>query len=162
MIRIIAIGKKHEPWVSDGINRYQNRLKRSFQVEWVILPHSAQPSITARQEESKRILSRLGASDYVVLLDETGKIIDSPSLSKLLLAPIEASRQITIVIGGAYGVDESIKGRANFIWSLSKLVFPHQLVPPGTDRTTVPRPRNRWQPPLSPRINIVYTYQDVV
>ena len=127
-IRIIAIGKKHEAWIAEGIQRYQKRLKRPFQVEWVLLPHSALSSTQARQEESQRIVSRLKEVDYVVLLDERGKIVDSPSLSNLLLVPLETSRDIAIVIGGAYGVDSSIHKRANFIWSLSKLVFPHQLV----------------------------------
>lgn len=127
-IRIIAIGKKHDSWVSEGIERYQKRLKRPFQNEWVILPHSAFSDVRARQEESERILSRLNANAFVILLDEKGKNIDSPSLSKLLLSSLETSRQIVIIIGGAYGVDITVHQRADFIWSLSLLVFPHQLV----------------------------------
>lgn len=127
-IRIITIGKKHESWVAQAIERYQTRLKRPFLVEWVILPHSDLPSDRARQEESQRILMRLNDNDYVVLLDERGKNIDSPELSKLLLSPLESSRQVVIIIGGAYGVDNSVHKRADFIWSLSNLVFPHQLV----------------------------------
>lgn len=127
-IRIIAIGKKHESWVAEGIERYQKRLKRPFDIEWVFLPHSSLDGVTARQEESKRIISRLDDSDYVILLDEKGKIIDSPNLSGRLLAILEISQQIVIIIGGAYGVDEKLIDRANFVWSLSHLVFPHQLV----------------------------------
>jgi len=127
-IRIIAVGKKHESWVAEGIERYQERLKRPFQTEWVLLPHSSQTDIAARQDESERILSRLNANDYVVLLDEKGKNIDSPSLSRLLITPLDASKQVVIIIGGAYGVDETVHKRANFVWSLSNLVFPHQLV----------------------------------
>ena len=126
-LRIIAVGKKHESWVVEGIERYQKRLQRPFTVEWVLLPHSAKQGLSARQEESERILKRLG-EDLVDLLDERGKNIDSPALSKLLLTPLELSRVVTIVIGGAYGVDQSIHERADFIWSLSLLVFPHQLV----------------------------------
>lgn len=127
-IRILAIGKKHESWVLAGIERYEKRLKRPFDVEWVLLPHSACEGLEARREESERILTRLTANDYVVLLDERGKAVDSPTLSKLLLDKLEASRPLTIIIGGAYGVDDSIQARANFVWSLSPLVFPHQLV----------------------------------
>lgn len=127
-IRIIAVGKKHETWAAEGIERYQKRLKRPFVVEWVLLPHSALTDARARQEESGRILTRLNASDYVILLDERGKIINSPSLSQLLLSPLETSKEVVIIIGGAYGVDDSIHQRANFVWSLSNLVFPHQLV----------------------------------
>jgi len=127
-IRIIAIGKKHESWVSEGIERYQKRLKKPFDVEWVILPHSSLDDVLARQDESKRILSHLNANDYVVLLDERGRNVTSPDFSKRLVSILETSCPIVIIIGGAYGVDETIAMRANFIWSLSGLVFPHQLV----------------------------------
>lgn len=127
-IRIIAVGKKHESWVLEGIGRYEKRLKKPFITEWVLLPHSARQELEARADESERILSRLGQDDYVVLLDERGKAVDSPALSKLLLGALETARPITIIIGGAYGVDETIHTRANFVWSLSPLVFPHQLV----------------------------------
>lgn len=127
-IRIIAVGKKHESWVAEGIERYEKRLKKPFSVEWVFLPHSARDGIAARQDESERILLRLSDNDYVILLDERGKVFDSPALSRLLLAPLESSITVTIIIGGAYGVDETIHHRANIIWSLSLLVFPHQLV----------------------------------
>ena len=127
-IRIIAIGKKHESWVAEGIGRYQKRLKQPFKTQWVILPHSSLPDIRARQEESQRILLRINASDYVILLDERGESIDSPELSTLLRKILESSKDVVIVIGGAYGVDDTVMNRANFAWSLSRLVFPHQLV----------------------------------
>lgn len=127
-IRIIAIGKKHESWVSEGIERYQKRLKKPFDVEWVILPHSSLDGVLARQDESKRILSHLNANDYVVLLDERGRNVTSPNFSKRLVSILDTSCPIVIIIGGAYGVDETIMRRGNFIWSLSGLVFPHQLV----------------------------------
>jgi 23S rRNA (pseudouridine1915-N3)-methyltransferase len=127
-IKILSVGKKHESWVSEGIERYEKRLRTPFSVEWVLLPHSSIEGNRARQEESERILSRLDRDDYVVLLDERGKTIDSPALSRLLKEQLDDSRTVVIVIGGAYGVDESVHRRANFIWSLSSLVFPHQLV----------------------------------
>jgi 23S rRNA (pseudouridine1915-N3)-methyltransferase len=126
--KIIAVGKKHEPWVEAGILRYETRLKRPFLTEWVLLPHSAREGLAARQDESERILARLKQDDYVVLLDERGKLVDSPSLARLLLRPLEMSKTVVIVIGGAYGVDETIHKRADIVWSLSPLVFPHQLV----------------------------------
>ena len=127
-IRILCVGKRHESWVADGIERYQKRLKKPFTVEWVLLPHSAREGLGARQDESERILSRLPGDEYVVLLDERGENLDSPQLSTLLLQPLESSRSVTLVIGGAYGVDQTVHQRADIVWSLSRLVFPHQLV----------------------------------
>lgn len=128
MIRVIAVGKRHAAWIEAGIERYEKRLRRPYDVEWVFLPHSQFEADRARQEESERILSRLKAEDFVILLDERGKNIDSPALSRLIEAEISHGRQIVVIIGGAYGVDDRVLGRANFVWSLSRLVFPHQLV----------------------------------
>lgn len=127
-IKVITVGKKHESWILDGIERYQKRLKQPFLIEWLILQNSAIDSLGARRDESEHILSRLNANAFVILLDERGKNIDSPTLSKLLSDQLSHSREIVIIIGGAYGVDKSVNDRANFIWSLSGLVFPHQLV----------------------------------
>lgn len=128
MIRIVAIGKKHESWVAEGVERYQKRLSGAWNIEWVLLPHSALEANRARQEESERIISRLNPADYVILLDERGKPLDSPALSDKITSLKVYARTIVIVIGGAYGVNDALMKRADFIWSLSPLVFPHQLV----------------------------------
>lgn len=126
-IRVLAVGRRHEGWVSDGIERYAKRLKKPFDLSWQLINHSAREHDAARREESERLLARLG-TDYVILLDERGRAIDSPTLSRTLLGPLEASRSVTVIIGGAYGVDPDVHQRADFVWSLSPLVFPHQLV----------------------------------
>ncbi len=127
-LHIVAIGRKHESWVSEGIERYQKRLKVPFNVEWILLPHSSLEGLSARQEESGRILSKLDAYTYIVLLDERGKLIDSPSFSKLLEDQLNNSHKVVLVIGGAYGVTEEVRQKAHFSLSLSPQVYPHQLV----------------------------------
>lgn len=127
-LAIIAVGKKHEGWVADGIRRYQKRLAKPWDIEWVLLSHSTLDGDKARQNESVRILNKLPPHEYVVLLDERGTMLDSPTLSKLCEQQFIASRHVTIVIGGAYGVSDKLRERADTVWSLSPLVFPHQLV----------------------------------
>ncbi len=127
-VTVVAIGKKHEVWIEDGVKHYQNRLRKPFDVEWVLLPHSALNDAAARQEESERILSRLNERDFVLLLDERGEAIDSTQTARLLDTTFTAGRKVVVVIGGAYGVDDRLHQRADFVWSLSPLVFPHQLV----------------------------------
>lgn len=127
-LSIIAVGKKHESWVSEGIERYQSRLKKPYDMEWALLPHSALQDVRAREDESERILARLGDREFVILLDEVGDELTSPQLSKLLDSTFTAGRSVTFIIGGAYGVDDRVHQRADVVWSLSPLVFPHQLV----------------------------------
>ena len=128
MIKIITVGRKHEPWIADGIMRYHKRLRQPWSVEWVLLPHSAREGIVARQEESKSIVSKLNDTDFVILLDEVGTVYDSPAFEELCQKAFNSGRLLVIIIGGAYGVDSSVHSRADAIVSLSKLVFPHQLV----------------------------------
>jgi len=127
-LKIISVGKKHEDWIQAGVERYQKRLKRPFDAEWLLIAPSGLDSTLARREESERILAKLSRDDYVVLLDERGKALDSPGLAVLLEEPLNHSTPVVVIIGGAFGVDETVQQRANFVWSLSPLVFPHQLV----------------------------------
>ena len=127
-IKVLAVGKKHESWVDEGISRYEKRLKKPFNLTWQLLNHSSRENDAARTEESARILAKIDDRDFVVLLDERGKNIDSPALANKLRSPIDSSRNVVIIIGGAYGVEPTVHARADFTWSLSKLVFPHQLV----------------------------------
>ena len=127
-LHILAVGKKHDSWVSEGIERYQKRLKAPFLTEWVLLPHSSLDGVRARQDESERILLKLDAYDYVILLDERGKELDSPTFAGVLSERLDRSMKILVIIGGAFGVTDELRDRADLVWSLSPLVFPHQLV----------------------------------
>lgn len=127
-IRVLAVGKRHEDWVSLGIQRYERRLKKPFDLRWQLLTHSAREGDAARDDESTRVLAKLSADEHVVLLDERGKALSSPELAKVLEPSLTNSKQVTCIIGGAYGVNEQLRARANLVWSLSPLVFPHQLV----------------------------------
>ena len=127
-VKVLAVGKKHEAWVADGIARYEQRLKKPYDLTWQLLPHSARQEEAARTEESDRILAKVGAEEHLILLDERGRGFDSPGLARHLQARFDVGAAVTFVIGGAYGVDPRVHARADRVWSLSDLVFPHQLV----------------------------------
>ena len=85
--------------------------------------------IDLRRKEADTILDWLDKDDYLVLLDEKGKSLSSEGLATFLQTRAnESTKKIVFLIGGAFGVDEKVKKRAQFVWSLSSLVFPHQLV----------------------------------
>ena len=127
-LHILAVGKKHEAWVLEGIDRYQKRLKAPFISEWVLMAHSSFDGLSAREDESGRILSRLDAYDFIILLDERGKELNSPAFAEVLKGQLDHSRKVLVIIGGAFGVNDELRQRADVVWSLSPLVFPHQLV----------------------------------
>lgn len=125
-MKIISVGKKIEPELKNALEGYSRRLQGRFRVEWVFVPNSPDKGDLARSYESEAILGRLRPADFVILLDERGENIISPVLSQKLQRNL--GREIAFVIGGAYGVNEALRQRADFVWSLSKLVLPHQIV----------------------------------
>ena len=82
-----------------------------------------------RKKESEMILNYIRKEDCLVVLDERGKQWSSEGLAGFIQSKAnESTKQIVFLIGGAYGLDETVMKRADFKWSLSQLVFPHQLV----------------------------------
>ena len=80
-------------------------------------------------KEGEMILNFLKKEDYLVLLDERGKQMNSEGLAAFIQQRAnESEKNLVFLIGGAYGVSEEVTKRANYKWSLSQLVFPHQLV----------------------------------
>ena len=120
MIRIFAGGKKSKNWVLDGQSEYFKRLKKPFDTQ-ILYVDDQKIADLARNWPFK-------ASDYVILLDERGENISSPELSQKLGGAFISGKQVTIIIGGAYGVSQEVREKANFVWSISNLVFPHELM----------------------------------
>lgn len=125
-ISVLTVGRKHEAWVEQGIERFLERLRPPFDARVDILPPSKLSGLRAIEEESGTILRRIKTSDFVILLDERGKNFSSNEFSEIIQN--HTNTQVVIIIGGAYGVGEAVLTRANLTWSLSNLVFPHQLV----------------------------------
>ena len=64
----------------------------------------------------------------MILLDLKGKDLDSVSLSNKIDNHLDLGETLVFVIGGSHGVGDSVRKRANYMWKLSNLTFPHQLV----------------------------------
>lgn len=122
-ITCLTVGKKHDPELAAAINKYQSRLSIYLSFEFEYIP----PTTISR--ESEALLKRCKQDDVVVLLDKTGIMRTNQQLATSLEDwQNKAVKRLVIIIGGAYGVDETVKRRSNQVVSLSKLVFPHQLV----------------------------------
>ncbi|MCX6293908.1 MAG: 23S rRNA (pseudouridine(1915)-N(3))-methyltransferase RlmH, partial [Sphingobacteriales bacterium] len=74
-------------------------------------------------------LNLLKKEDYLILLDERGKTLTSEGVASFIQQRAnESEKQLVFLIGGAFGVSKAVFERADYVWSLSPLVFPHQLV----------------------------------
>jgi 23S rRNA (pseudouridine1915-N3)-methyltransferase len=128
-----AIGKNNEPYIKAGVEEFTKRISNYFKVKWNIIPVPKNAGMMSemdlRKKEAGMIFEWLEKTDYLVALDENGKQFSSEGLARFLQARAnESVKNIVFVIGGAYGLDESILKRADLKMSLSLLTFPHQLV----------------------------------
>jgi 23S rRNA (pseudouridine1915-N3)-methyltransferase len=131
-IQFWSIGKAHEPSIEMGVNDFTKRISNYFAVSWKIVPspkNSSSHPEEQKRKEAEVILKMITPQDYLILLDERGKMLSSMQLSQLLQQRAnESTKNIVFLIGGAFGVDTAVMQRADFSWSLSALTFPHQLV----------------------------------
>jgi 23S rRNA (pseudouridine1915-N3)-methyltransferase len=128
-LQIISVGKKNQPELEKLIIEYQKRISVFTSISWKILKTSSLPLHLAINKESEDILKVIPEKSIVWLLDEAGLQLNNYDLAKNLQQTLQQKyNELVVVIGGPYGVSQQLKSRADFTWSLSKLVFPHLLV----------------------------------
>lgn len=128
-----TVGKTHESYVKEGIEVFTRLISNYYSVQWQIIPMPKNAGMMSEMDlklkEGELILNFLKKEDYLVLLDERGKQMNSEGLAAFIQQRAnESEKNLVFLIGGAYGVSEEVTKRANYKWSLSQLVFPHQLV----------------------------------
>ena len=132
-IQLWSVGKDHEPYVKAGVEDFTKRISRYYPVEWKIIPPPKNAGTLSQADLKKKeaviLLEALAKDDYMVALDEKGKQLYSEGLAQFIQGRAnESVKNLVFLIGGAFGLDETILKRANHQWSLSQLTLPHQLV----------------------------------
>ncbi len=129
-IRLILVGRSERGHVADGLTHYLDRIRRMEGLEEVLIPDAGKGEPAWQQRtESERILAALRQGERVVVLDERGGLLTSPQFAQRIGTwRDQGVRDIAFVIGGAYGMTDDLRQRADLVLSLSPMVFPHQLV----------------------------------
>jgi 23S rRNA (pseudouridine1915-N3)-methyltransferase len=132
-ITLLMIGNTSEAFVQDGYSLFMKRLKHYIKVKEITIPDiKDRKHLNAEQIKDKEallILEKLNAANYTVLLDERGKEFSSVEFAGFLQKIMNAgTRELFFIIGGAYGVAESVKQKADLTLSLSRMTFTHQVI----------------------------------
>jgi len=131
-IHLIAVGKKMPEWINTGYSEFSKRMPPELQVNLIEITPSTRNKSTSIEknikEEGERIQSAIPDNSKLIVLDEKGKDFSSIALSKEMESWLPMGQDISIVIGGADGIDPVIKQQADEKWSLSSLTLPHALV----------------------------------
>ena len=130
-IRLLAVGDRQPSWVEDAFGIYCRRFPREWKFRVDIIPAVRRgkndKSHQALAAEGDQILSKLGAKEQVVLLDERGRQLTSKSLAARLSDWQSDARDLCFVIGGPDGLSPEVLAEASMKLSLSDLTFPHTL-----------------------------------
>lgn len=118
-------------WVEKACAEYMKRMPREASVEIIeIKPDkraSGKNSEVVQEAEAARILEAAG-KDLLIVLDEHGQEVTTTQLAQRVENWLAGGRDVALVIGGADGLHASLKKKADWLWSLSKLTMPHGMV----------------------------------
>ena len=119
LLKIIAVGRVKDPHYQAKINEFMQRLNAFGKVEVVELKDDSV------EKESAAILKALeNDRSWVVVLDERGENITSCELAARINA---CDRKIVLVIGGAFGFNDAVRQRADYLLALSKFTVTHEM-----------------------------------
>lgn len=132
-LAILAVGHRMPAWVNDAFGEYAKRMPREMPLQLKELKPAQRSSAAgdiARwlQAEAERITAALPQDALRVVLDERGRSFPTRTLADHLERWRSDGRDVAFIIGGADGLDDTVKSRADLLWSLSPLTLPHGLV----------------------------------
>ena len=137
-ITLLVVGKTTDPRLQSLIEDYQQRLKHYIPFEFVVVPDIKNAKTLTEEQlktaEGKAILeiinhkSSIPNGTDVLLLDEHGREFRSIEYADFLQKKMGSGRDLTLVIGGAYGFSKEVYDRANGKISLSQMTFSHQMI----------------------------------
>ncbi len=119
-IKILCVGKASKPFCRDGCGEYLKRLKSFYDVTVVEIPE--QPTV---KRECEELVKRMTGNS--VLLDIGGELVTSEDMAELMRSAHERADEVTFVIGGASGVDETVRGKCRKRISFGRVTYPHQI-----------------------------------
>jgi 23S rRNA (pseudouridine1915-N3)-methyltransferase len=132
-VKHIFVGKTDTDYLKQGIDEYESRIRRLIPFESIQVAaarSSSQMNLRiTKGKEAEKVMQFITPADFVILLDEKGKEFRSVEFAAFLGAKFNSSiKMMVFVTGGAFGFDELLLSRADFLLSLSKMTFSHQMV----------------------------------
>lgn len=130
---VLAVGNKMPDWVDTAFAEYAKRMPKEMPLQLKALKpaqRDGNSGVASRwlDAEAERIEKAMPQGAVRVALDEHGKSLATRTLAQQLSRWREDGRDVAFVIGGADGLAQSVKTRADLVWSLSPLTLPHGMV----------------------------------
>ena len=131
-ITLLVVGKTADERLHSLIGEYQQRLKHYVPFDFIVVPDVKNAKSLSEEQlktaEGEAILARLTPAMDVVLLDEHGREFRSIEYAEWLQKKMGSGKDLTLIIGGAYGFSKALYERANGKLSMSQMTFSHQMI----------------------------------
>lgn len=131
-ITILSVGHKAPAWIQEGFNEYVRRMPPEARIELVeVKPEergAGRAIDRAKTLEGDRLVAALPPGATLIALDERGKAVTTQGLSVMLADWMRDGAHPAFAIGGADGLSEAVRARAQKLVSLSPLTLPHAMV----------------------------------
>ena len=133
---VVCIGKLKDAYLREGVAEFVKRMRPYGGITITELNESKigdKPSDVDRKqvvaEEGDRLLKAVPKNAYTVLLDVYGKTMSSEELAKTVSKlEVDGVSDMAFIIGGAFGVSDTLRQTANYKLSFSPMTFTHQMV----------------------------------
>jgi 23S rRNA (pseudouridine1915-N3)-methyltransferase len=121
-VTVHAVGRLKRGPETELVERYTKRLKR-LKTTVRELPERA-----SKDQEGDALLASIPASAFVLALDEHGEDLPSVKFARLLGDQLDRGRDLAFIIGGADGLSDAVKQRADVLLRFGRMTWPHQIV----------------------------------
>jgi 23S rRNA (pseudouridine1915-N3)-methyltransferase len=131
-LSIICMGRTRERFIQEGIDKYLRYLKPYAPAELKVLREEKVEDLRdaprVRKLEAAKIGKALAPGAPVVALDERGREFTSHEFAAFMDKALEkGTREMSFVLGGAMGLDESVIANADTVLALSRWTLTHEM-----------------------------------
>ncbi len=130
-LHVLAVGDRMPEWIVSACEEYEKRMPREARINLKeIRPEKRDSgkSVSRIQEaEAGRIMTALPKACHLVVLDERGELFSTMDFAGLMEGWMKEGKDVVFVIGGADGVWQDLKQKADKLFSLSRMTLPHGI-----------------------------------
>ena len=129
-VSVLAVGRPRQAALADAIRDYEARAARYWTLDVIEVKEESARSVSpemVRDREGERLLSRTPADAQVVACDPGGESMTSETFAAWMSDLRDRAHNVAFVIGGAYGLGNSLRARAGKRLSLAPWTLPHEL-----------------------------------
>jgi 23S rRNA (pseudouridine1915-N3)-methyltransferase len=127
---VAVVGKPKDRHLAAAVDEYETRAARYWPLSVSEVREASARGLSAdvtREREGEKLAERIPSTAMMIVCDERGTAMTSHEFSDMLTTARDQARDVGFVIGGAYGLPESLRKRASRVLQLAPWTLPHEV-----------------------------------